>query len=218
MNWKRLLIVTLLLFLQFQTQGQAKLISLGYNLGRFVTPQRNFEVLAYETNLIQPGLDFNTFLRGASLGIQLHGEERFFLEFLFTNKKNKSSLFEYYNVGRGADYKYQIKSRLRTLNIGMAMGSQFIKCGVSFDAGLFKILNKHVPSDEFSSAKWERFYQSNSSFIGFTLFVPIQLVVVEFRPYFQAAFFYDDFLAGRSATHKSSNFGINMSILLGKYD
>ncbi|TNE53888.1 MAG: hypothetical protein EP338_10190 [Bacteroidetes bacterium] len=190
-------------------------VSVGYNLARFTTPQRNFEILAFETNRIQPGLKIPNMLHGASLGFRF-GDEGFLLEFLFTNKKFKSSEFNYFDESHQEDYRYQIKTRLRTFNAGIAMGGDVVKIGASLDVGGFKIFSKNLPVSEFNQKPWNRFYGSHSFFTGYTIFVPITMEIVEFRIYYQGAFFYDDFLGFRNYTHKANNFGANLSFLIGR--
>jgi hypothetical protein len=188
------------------------IFSIGYNLGRFTAPQRNFDVLEYEFRNAIPGFKIPQYLYGASLGARI-GEDNYFAEVLITNRRNSSKNYQY--VGSdGNTYEYEVKMRLRTLNLGMAAGTDVIKFGASLDLGMFKLFKKNGQAG--TKPQWENFYDDHSLFMGMTFFMPVQLDMLEVRPYYQVSFVRHEFALGYDRyAHRSGNIGLNISLVIG---
>lgn len=185
--------------------------SIGYNLGRFSSAQRNFEVLEYEFRQVMPKFSVPSFQYGASIGARM-GEDNYFFEVVFANKKSTTGTHRY-TGSDGLSYDYKLKTRLRTMNLGMAYGTEVIKLGFSLDVGMFKIFKRNGQSS--ADLKWENFYDAHSLFTGMTFFVPVQVGALEVRPYYQASFHHEEFRAGSTYfAHRSDNFGVNISIVI----
>ena len=101
----------------------------GYNIGMFTPKQRYFTILEYKTDRDYPEANFNmpNITRGINFGYQL-GNENLFAEILLTNKVLRSSLAQA-NNSQGELHSWKVKLKIRSLNLGAAVGNENLKIG-----------------------------------------------------------------------------------------
>lgn len=226
MNLKSLLCIASV-FISFCLHGQSG-IGIGYNVGSFVSGLRNLEVLTYEFNLAHPNYTdhfaWRNITRGPVLKVQGESDEGG-IEFMWSMKRIKAD-------AEGADFpgdtvkRHVLKAKLNSLNSGIYWKAHDrVRIGLSYDLGMFKILKKVGPEDDFGDAKWTKLYNKKGRFNNwFTFFVDFSFgddVRLSVRPYYQAQvlpteFAYGSGISSTTYTFRTGNAGISIIGIFGE--
>lgn len=221
MRIKKLFLLTLL-FISVSASAQVG-FGVGYTGGTFVKGLRNLEVLTYEFNEAHPDYTNQFRWRNTFHGpnLKVHGEsDDWGYEFMWSMKHSKAD-------AEGADSptdtvkRHQLKVKLNTLNSGIFWKlSDELRVGISYDMGMFKVLKRIGPADDFGDADWEKLYDKKGRFGNwFTLFIDLKLggdAAVVIRPYYQAAVLPIDFsyttswISSTNYVFRTSNAGISL--------
>ncbi|MBU0486933.1 MAG: hypothetical protein KKA07_09075 [Bacteroidetes bacterium] len=195
---------------------------LGYSVGGFTNHQPNYDILQYKMDVLYPEADFN--IRNGARGVNLgfaYNDENLYMEFILSNKAQRSNTTNAYSPAHNGElYRYKLKMRFNSFNLGVGYGARELKGGISINFGSIRNMRKFYPDAEFSSGEWEDAFElKRYPLLSFTYFVLIHAGPIQIRPYYQMPLLHTSFLGGLwHYSYKLNNAGISINLILGKND
>lgn len=224
-NLKTFLFTTLLLFVLTVSKAQhVKVFDIGWNGAHFFQPLSNLEIPLYQFNQNNPGMAKSYSLPDIFQGLYLDYRYGSSKAGVIISWSNKHGIAKAEGVASGngeTEYSLRrIKTRLNMFSYGFYFSlHKRIKMGITIDMGTFKVLKKIAPKAEYSTAKWEKYYDTKGTgAYGITANIsfPIPLsegFQIRFQPYAQLLFLPKKFTftsgtISNKYYYNPSNFGI----------
>jgi hypothetical protein len=139
-------------------------IEFGYGAYTLLTPDRNFEALAYKQEQVYgSSLVMPNYMHGLVVGGALEATNNVYFELRYCRKFSQSSVFNYKNTE--GEFEERWRRRINTITLGAFFGDKW-QFGGSLDAGRQKFKVKTIQDGQEITQGYDKAYYLNHIVLG----------------------------------------------------